>query len=98
MNTHSESGNLNGSATLYLLIGRIQSDVSHLATGLDVVSEKVDKLERNARRKIIPVPKGWMSSLTIKDLGGFLLGATILTMAIAGEWDKVGQILRGFGR
>jgi hypothetical protein len=98
MHTQQESGNLNGSATLYLLIGRIQSDVSHLATGLDVVSEKVDKLERNARRKIIPVPKGWMSSLALKDIGGFLLGATILTMAIAGEWDKVGQILRGFAK
>ena len=28
--------------------------------------------------------------------GGFLLGATILLMAIAGEWDKLGQILHGF--
>jgi hypothetical protein len=93
-----ESQNLNGAASLYLMIGRIQSDVSHLATGLDVVSEKVDKLERNARRKIIPVPRAWTSSLTIKDIGGFLLGATILSMAIAGEWDKVGQILSGFAR
>jgi hypothetical protein len=98
MNMQHESGNLNGSATLYLLIGRIQSDVSHLATGLDVVSEKVDKLERNARRKIIPVPKGWLSSLTIKDFGGFMFAAAVIILALAGKWTALGQIARGFGK
>jgi hypothetical protein len=83
MNTHSESGNLNGQASLYLMIGRIQSDVSHLATGLNVVSEKVDKLERNSRRKIIPVPKGWMSSLglTGKEL---IILALVAGMGVTG--------------
>jgi hypothetical protein len=85
MNTHSESGNLNGSATLYLLIGRIQSDVSHLATGLGVVSEKVDKLERNARRKIIPVPKGWMSSLG-------LTGKELIILAFAAGLGATGTL------
>jgi hypothetical protein len=96
MKTHSESGRLNGQASLYLMIGHLQARADHFETGLSEVASKVERLERSSRRKI--VPRGWMSSLTIKDLGGFLLGATILTMAIAGEWDKVGQILRGFAK
>ena len=100
MNMQSEHGNLNGSATLYLLIGEMKSDVRHLANGLSEVAEKVDKLERNARRRIIPipVPKGWMSSLTLKDMGGFIFGATILMLAIAGKWGLIGDVARGFGR
>jgi hypothetical protein len=75
--TQHEPRNLNGEASLYLMIGRIQSDVSHLATGLDVVSEKVDKLERNARRKIIPVPRGWIQSLGITGKQWLLVGLGI---------------------
>jgi hypothetical protein len=77
MHTQHESGNLNGYPTLYLLVGRIQSDVSHLATGLDDVREKVDKLERNARRKIIPVPRGWIQSLGITGKQWLLIGLGI---------------------
>jgi hypothetical protein len=85
MTMQHESGNLNGSASLYLMIGRIQSDVSHLATGLGVVSEKVDKLERNARRKIIPVPRGWMSSLG-------LTGKELLILALVAGMGATGTL------
>jgi hypothetical protein len=98
MTMQHELQNLNGAASLYLMIGRIQSDVSHLATGLDVVSEKVDKLERNARRKIIPVPRGWMSSLTLKDMGGFLIGLAILLVAVAQRWELLGPLARAYGK
>lgn len=98
MHTQHEHRNLNGEASLYLMIGRIQSDVSHLATGLDVVSEKVDKLERNARRRIIPVPRGWLSSSTLKDLGGFLIGLAILIVAIAQKWELIPHLARVYGK
>jgi hypothetical protein len=85
MTMQHELQNLNGAASLYLMIGRIQSDVSHLATGLDVVSEKVDKLERNARRKIIPVPRGWMSSLG-------LTGKELIILALAAGMGVTGTL------
>jgi hypothetical protein len=85
MNTHSESGNLNGSATLYLLIGRIESDVKHLRSDVTDVREKVDKLERNARRKIIPVPKGWISSLG-------LTGKELIILAFAAGLGATGTL------
>jgi hypothetical protein len=85
MNTHSESGRLNGSATLYLLIGRIESDVKHLRSDVSDVREKVDKLERNARRKIIPVPRGWMSSLG-------LTGKELIILALAAGMGVTGTL------
>jgi hypothetical protein len=98
MNMQSEQGNLNGYPTLYLMVGELRQGQKHLETGLHVLNEKVDKLERNARRKIIPVPKGWMSSLTLKDMSGLIFGATILFLAIAGKWGLIGDVARSFGR
>jgi hypothetical protein len=84
MNTQHEAG-LNGSATLYLLIGRIESDVKHLRSDVSDVREKVDKLERNARRKIIPVPRGWMSSLG-------LTGKELIILALAATMGATGTL------
>ena len=98
MQQTSEHGSLNGFPTLYLMVGELRQGQKHLETGLHVLNEKVDKLERNARRKIIPVPKGWMSSLTLKDMGGLIFGATILLLAIAGKWGLIGELARSFGR
>jgi hypothetical protein len=61
MNTQHESANLNGAASLYLMIGELREGQKHLATGLQDVSEKVDRLERNARRK--KEPPALLSSL-----------------------------------
>jgi hypothetical protein len=81
MTMQNESGSLNGQASLYLMIGRIQSDVSHLATGLGVVSEKVQRLERTARRK--PEPRAWIQSLGLSGKELLILG-WLAAMGITG--------------
>jgi hypothetical protein len=96
MNTQHESGSLNGSATLYLMVGEIRSDVKHLRSDVQDVSGRVQRLERTVRRK--PEPRAWIQSLTLKDMGGFLFGATILLLAIAGKWGLIGEIVHAFGR
>jgi hypothetical protein len=73
--TQHESRNLNGEASLYLMIGRIQSDVSHLATGLDDVSAKVDRIERTVRRK--REPRAFVQSLGISAKQWLLVGLGI---------------------
>ena len=87
MNTQAESGNLNGSATLYLMIGEIRSDVKHLRTDLQGVSVKVERLEQQRS-----------SPLPLRDLGGFLFAAAVVLLAIAGKWALLGELVHGYGR
>jgi hypothetical protein len=94
MITQHGSGSLNGSATLYLMVGEIRSDVKHLRSDVQDVSGRVQVLERSVRRK--REPHVWIPSF--KDLGGFLVGATILILALAGKWGLIGEITRAFGR
>jgi hypothetical protein len=72
MNTQHESGNLNGSATLYLMVGEIRSDVKHLRSDVQDVSGRVQRLERTARRK--PEPRAWIQSLDISPKQWLLIG------------------------
>lgn len=81
-----ESGSLNGSATLYLMVGEIRSDVNHLRNDVQDVKETVSQL---AQRRSLP---------PLKDLGGFLIGLSILIVAIAQKWDLVGQLARAYGK
>jgi hypothetical protein len=75
MNTQHESGSLNGSATLYLMVGEIRSDVKHLRSDVQDVSGRVQRLERTARRK--PEPHAWiqLSGLSAKEL--LILGLAV---------------------
>lgn len=84
--TQLESGNLNGSATLYLMVGRIEADVKHLQSDVRDVSAKVDRLA--SRRSLPP----------LKDLGGFMIGLTLVIVALAQKWDLVGQLARAYGK
>lgn len=84
---HQEQHGLNGVASLYLMIGAMQSDVKHLASGLHVLSGKVAQLEQQS---------SWR--LPFKDLGGFLFAAAILILAVAGKWALIGELVHGYGR
>jgi hypothetical protein len=81
-----ELHNLNGAASLYLMIGHLQARADHFETGLNEVAAKVEKLERSSRRKI--VPRGWMSSLG--KLG--LTGKELIILAIAATMGATGTL------
>lgn len=86
MNMQHECGSLNGSATLYLMVGRLQSSVEHLEnrleTGLHGLSEEVEELKRTTGLKP-PEPKGWIASLGLSGKEVLLL-AFALGMGITG--------------
>ena len=75
--TQHESGNLNGSATLYLIIGELRQGQRHLENGVSDLSGKVDRLDtkvdRLARRK--REPRAWIKSLGITWKQWVLIGA-----------------------
>jgi hypothetical protein len=72
MNTQHESGSLNGSATLYLMVGEIRSDVKHLRSDVQDVSGRVQRLERTVRKK--REPRAWIQSLDISPKQWLLIG------------------------
>jgi hypothetical protein len=76
-----EPGALNGSATLYLMVGELRSGQKHLETGLHVLSGKVDRLERSVRKK--PEPRAWLSSLGMTGKELLILG-WLACMGISG--------------
>jgi hypothetical protein len=95
MNTQHESGSLNGSATLYLMVGEIRSDVKHLRSDVQDVSGRVQRLERTARRK--PEPRAWIRSIPWRDMLPALYGAALLAAVVTGKLT-VGSALESFSR
>jgi hypothetical protein len=90
MTTQEQFSSLNGAASLYLMIGRLTSNVEHLEktleTGLHDVNVKVDRLERTVRMK--REPRAWMSSLS--SLG--LTGKELIILAIAASMGATGTL------
>lgn len=67
MNTHSESGSLNGAASLYLMIGQLQEGQKHLQSDVHDVSAKVERLDDKVSRLVRKKrePRVWIQSLGI---------------------------------
>jgi hypothetical protein len=94
MNTQAESGNLNGSATLYLMVGRLSAD-------METVKSDVRETRRDIRaltKRLDTAPLRSTLKQKAGDFAPYLTGLVVLALAMGGEWDKLGKFLHGFAR
>jgi hypothetical protein len=93
MNTQHEQG-LNGSATLYLMVGRLSAD-------METVKSDVRETRRDIRaltKRLDTAPLRVTLRQKAGDFAPYLTGLVVLALATAGEWDKLGKFLHAFAK
>jgi hypothetical protein len=94
MNTQHESGNLNGSATLYLMVGRLSAD-------METVKSDVRETRQNIRaltKRLDTTPLRSTIKQKAGDIAPYLTGLVVLALATAGKWAELGKFLHAFAK